>query len=274
MQIVVRSGWRKKFRTQKLYSFLTFTLAIVLSISHSYGASEESIPIKGLVIFGDSISDNANTWRLSHYYRGLPDPLNENYETNYFKDLFSGPLPWLVTHIGPAVVPFPTFPAPPYHKGYFSNGPIAVELIAGYAGLDINRPEQYRNLAFGASWTTTLFDNLVQSWEQSRIPGLRLMFQGKVLPPSLEQVVDVYLYNNPILDPDTVYAVYFNGNDYINGFSDPSVVASRQFSNIRKLIEAGARHIFWGLVPDYAMSPCFPSRAKAGCCCPMGARTQ
>ncbi|WP_281645735.1 SGNH/GDSL hydrolase family protein [Parendozoicomonas sp. Alg238-R29] len=219
--------------------------------------SSEPVPIKGLVIFGDSLSDNVNTWRLSHYYMGMPDPLNEDYKTNYFQDIFAGLVPRAVTNIGPSIVPFPTFPAPPYDRGYFSNGPVAVEYIALYAGLDLNNLEQYRNMAFGASWTTNLFDNLVQSWSQKRLPGLRLMFQGKILPPSFSAVTDAFLKHNPQLDPDVIYAVYFNGNDYLNGFSDPAVVVSRQFTNVRKLINAGARHIFWGLVPDYAMAPCF-----------------
>ncbi|MTI13520.1 SGNH/GDSL hydrolase family protein [Sansalvadorimonas verongulae] len=257
LQILARSHSRKQQKVSLLWAVFLAALVGGMSLASSGHSDEQRIPIKGLVIFGDSLSDNANTWRLSHYYMGLPDPLNENYETNYFKDMFAGPIPWLVTNLGPLVVPFPVFPTAPYNKGYFSNGPVAVEMLAAYAGLDINNPDQYRNLAFGASWTTSLLDNVMQSWEQRRLPGLRLMFQGKVLPPSLETVTDVYLSHNKMLDPDVVYVIYFNGNDYLNGFSDPSVVASRQFTNIRKLIEAGARHIFWGLVPDYTMSPCF-----------------
>ena len=234
-------------------------LLLIGAISHASGsaASEQSIQIKGLVIFGDSLSDNSNTWRLSHYYMGLPDPLDDDYQSNDFKSFFQGLLPSLVTNIGPSLVPFPPFPAPPYNKGYFSNGPVAVEYLADYAGLDRNDPTQYRNLAFGASWTTSLIDSVQLSWDQKRLPGLRLMFQGKVMPPNFSHVTSTFLSLNPVLDPDFIYAIYFSGNDYLNGFSDPVVVASRQFDNIRKLIEAGARHIFWGQVPDYAMAPCF-----------------
>ncbi len=217
----------------------------------------QTIPIGGLVIFGDSLSDNSNTWRLSHYYMGQPDPLDTNYESNGFKTFFEGYIPWAVTAIGPALVPFPPFPSTPYDRGFFSNGPVAVEFIADYAGLDKNDPNQYRNLAFGASWTTSLPDTLLHSWQQKRLPSLRLMFQGKVLPPSFSLVTDAFLKANPTLSPNTIYAAYFSGNDYLNGFSDPLVVASRQFDNIRKLINAGARHIFWGLVPDHSMAPCF-----------------
>ena len=170
-----------------------------------------------------------------------------------FRALF----PWAVTTIGPELVPFPPFPAPPYERGYFSNGPVAVEFIADYAGLDRNDPNQYRNLAFGASWTTSLMDSVRQAWHQKRLPGLRLMFQGKVLPPNFSLVADTFLKVHPTLNPDTLYAIYFSGNDYLNGFSDPMIVAARQFNNIRKLINAGARHIFWGLVPDFSMAPCF-----------------
>ena len=215
------------------------------------------IAIKGLVIFGDSLSDNVNTWRLSHFYMGLPDPLGDDYHSNDFRKFFEGFFPKAVATIGPGVVPFPAFPAKPYERGYFSNGPVAVEFLADYAGLDRSDPSQYRNLAFGASWTTSLTDTVQQSLEKKKLPGLRLLFQGKVLPPSFSHVADTFLRLNPVLDPDTMYAVYFSGNDYLNGFSNPMVVVARQFDSIRNLINGGARHIFWGLVPDSAMAPCF-----------------
>ncbi|CAM3774211.1 SGNH/GDSL hydrolase family protein [Parendozoicomonas haliclonae] len=226
--------------------------------SLSVGNEKQSVrPIDSLVIFGDSLSDNANTWRLSHYYMGYPDPLNENYSTNDFRSLFSDPLSELVANVGPAIVPFPAFPSPPYNKGYFSNGPTTVEYVAAYAGLDISKREQYRNLAFGASWTTDLFDTIQHSWELKKLPGLRLLFQGKILPPNLGHVLSIYLSKNPVLSPDTIYAIFFSGNDYINGFTDPSVVVAKQFQSIRALVEAGAKHIFWGMVPDYSLAPCF-----------------
>ena len=173
------------------------------------------------------------------------------------KLFFEGLIPWVITTVGPGIIPFPPFPSPPYDKGYFSNGPITAEFIADYAGLDRSDPRQYRNLAFGASWTTTFFDSIHQAWNQRRLPGLRLMFQGKVMPPNFGHVAETFINLNPVLDPDTLYAIYFSGNDYVNGFSDPVTVVSRQFNTIRKLINAGARHIFWGLVPDYSMAPCF-----------------
>ncbi len=220
-------------------------------------AQPSKVQLKGLVVFGDSLTDNVNTWRLSHYYTGLPDPLDESYNTNSFQTIFSGLLPFIVTYIGPFLVPFPIFPAPPYQRGFFTNGPTATEYLAGYAGLDRHDRSQYRNLAYGASWSTTVDDALAHAWEQKRLPSLRLMFQGKVLPPNLPRVVDGFLHDTPQLDADVMYAVNFSGNDYLNGFSSPAVVASRQYDNIRKLINAGARHIFWGLVPDYSIAPCF-----------------
>ncbi len=254
----------KQLPYQSYLSLLQLLPAVLFSLFLNIGVTKattsrppDSISLKGLVIFGDSLSDSNNTWRLSHYYSGLPDPLNENYQTNHFLDFFQGFLPWAATTLGPSIVPFPTFPAPPYDHGYFSNGPLTVDYLADYAGLDRTNPEQYLNLAFGASWTTNLFDALVQSWERMQAPGLRLLFQGKVLPPNFSHVVDVYLEHHPKLDPEKLYAVYFSGNDYINGFSDPFVVVATQFNNIRKLVLAGARHIFWGMVPDYTMAPCF-----------------
>ena len=220
------------------------------------------VKLNGLVIFGDSLSDNGNTWRLSHYYQGLPDPYKQNYQTNMFSDLFRGLLPTLVGAFGPSVVSFPIFPTPPYDGGYFSNGPVTIDYLADYLGLDKAIPEQYTNLAFGASWTSSFADTLYHSWTQRRPPGLRLMFQGKVMPPNFSHVAEVYISHHPRLDPNTMYAIYFSGNDYINGFSDPLVVVSRQFNTIRQMIEAGARHIFWGLVPDYSMAPCFQQGAR------------
>ncbi len=217
----------------------------------------EGIAIKGLVVFGDSLSDNGNTWRLTHYYSGLPDPFNQNYDTNYFRDFVGGKLTGAISTVGPSFASFPVFPRPPYDRGFFSNGPVAVEYLVDYAGLDITDPEQYQNLAFGASWSTNLIDTVVHSWELQYLPELRLFFQGKVMPPGLNEVVSVFLARNPVLDPDVIYGLFFNGNDYLNGFTDSQIVASRQFENIRYLINAGARHIFWGMMPDYSLVPCF-----------------
>ena len=245
-------------RTSRVFGFFAVLILLQSATASSHSSPEQDqISIKGLVVFGDSLSDNSNTWRISYYYSGLPDPLNANYQTNNFLDFFDDFLPWAITTIGPAVVPFPQYPSPPYDRGYFSNGPVAVDFIADYAGLDRDNPDQYRNLAFGASWSTGMFDSLFQSVERGQPPGLRLLFQGKVIPPNFTQVTDIYLKNTPQIDPDTVYAVYFSGNDYINGFSDPATVVSAQYNNIQKLIQAGARHIFWGMVPAYEMAPCF-----------------
>ncbi|MCL6269691.1 SGNH/GDSL hydrolase family protein [Sansalvadorimonas sp. 2012CJ34-2] len=239
--------------------FLAILLFLQSAVTFSHEETTKSINIHGLVIFGDSLSDNSNTWRISYYYSGLPDPLNENYQTNNFLDFFDGFLPWAVSTVGPSIVPFPQYPAPPYYQGYFTNGPVTVDFLADYAGLDRSDPSQYRNLAFGASWSTGLFDSLIQSIERGQAPELRVLFQGKVLPPNFTQVTNVYLKHNPRLSPDIIYAVYFSGNDYLNGFSDPATVVSTQYANIRRLIDAGARHIFWGTVPAYEMAPCFRS---------------
>lgn len=154
-----------------------------------------------IVAFGDSLSDDGNVFALSH---GL----------------------------------FP--PSPPYFKGRFSNGPVAVEYMAGALGL------QLTDFAFGGAKTgTDKFDN--DNFRHD------LGLNGTGMP------AQVAMYTSALgglaANPDALFFVWGGPNDYFEPTLTPTESAANIGGVISSLYDLGARNFFVPNMPDLGRIP-------------------
>ncbi|CEK12073.1 lysophospholipase/glycerophospholipid:cholesterol acyltransferase PlaC [Legionella hackeliae] len=253
-------------------------------------------PVKSMVIFGDSLSDNGNTTHLLKSLRQDESPaylvrplkifvINKMEEFAY--DYY---VPQMVLDTGVSIVteffdtefgPFlanlvgkvrkvPVLPGEPYWQNHFSNGRVWNEYLASMLGLDREDIHYYDNQAFGGSWAVT-YDYQVTTWNLIRHPlgTLKTLIVGKLIPPSLGLTVQAYLLMNSSLDEKAVYFVFTGANDYLNVlfFEDnynPAVMSAYidnvidgLGAGVRKLVKAGARHVVIMGLPDIGSAPKF-----------------
>lgn len=231
-----------------------FAACFLLLISVGGYGIDEQIRLRRVVVFGDSLADTGNTWKLTRYLNGIGD------KPWFYDELFSNGWRWLPMGRIVGIAP----PSGYYH-GRFSNGPLAGELLIGMMGMDTNDPEVMQNLAFGGSWTVSsrrfLSSWASMTWDStvSTPEWIRHLVGGhaKWLLPSATEIVDWYLRRNPALDDKTMYILESGANDYQNLYWDVDTLVDEQASIVRRLIEAGARHISWGTLPNLTATPCF-----------------
>ncbi|MDJ0602046.1 MAG: SGNH/GDSL hydrolase family protein [Crocosphaera sp.] len=84
-------------------------------------------------------------------------------------------------------------PSPPYFMGRFSNGPAWIEILAQKLEVPLI------NSAFGGA--TSGFENTLDT----TLPGIPL--------PGLQQQIANFTINNPLADPNALYAIWAGGND-------------------------------------------------------------
>ncbi|WED43067.1 lysophospholipase/glycerophospholipid:cholesterol acyltransferase PlaC [Legionella cardiaca] len=253
-------------------------------------------PVKSMVIFGDSLSDNGNTTHLLKSLRQdespayLVKPLkifvinrmeefaNDYYVpqmvldagveivTNFFDTEFGPFLANLVSKVRKV----PILPGDPYWQNHFSNGRVWNEYLATMVGVDREDLNYYDNQAFGGSWAVT-YDYQVTTWNLIRHPlgTLKTLIVGKLIPPSLGLTVQAYLMMNGTLNDKTVYFVFTGANDYLNVlfFEDnynPAVmsiyidnVLDGLAAGVRKLTSAGARRVVIMGLPNIGATPKF-----------------
>ncbi len=94
----------------KILKFLITASLLCISI---ISFAENLIPVKQIVILGDSYSDNGNTYFASKN----------------------------------------TYPGPAYYFGHFSDGLNWAEYLSGKLGMDFANPKQFRNFAYGQAQT-------------------------------------------------------------------------------------------------------------------------
>lgn len=240
-----------------------------------------SIPVKSMVIFGDSLSDNGNTTHLLKSLRQEENPaflvapfkiFVLNKMTDYANDYH---VPQMVLDAGIGIVsgffdkdlaPFlanivgkirlvPILPGKPYWNSRFSNGPVWNEYLAQMWSIPTEDKDLYMNRAFGGGWAAT-YDNQVTVWNLIRHPlgTVKSLLVGKLIPPSLGLTVQAYLLEHQRLDDEAVYFVFAGISDYLNvlQFEDnynPAImhhyvnnVVDSLGSSVSKLAKRGAKH--------------------------------
>lgn len=159
-----------------------------------------------VAVFGDSLSDNGNLYAFS-----------------------GGAFP----------------PSPPYYAGRVSNGPVAVEYMAGILGSPL------LDYAFAGATTgigNTLDDGSASAVGTAGLPGVTTVY-GLVRP------------GLPIL-PDALYVVWGGPNDMIAALANPPTIpgaigtaVGNLDAIIIDLLAGGAQHILVPGMPDLGLTP-------------------
>ncbi|STX27586.1 phospholipase/lecithinase/hemolysin, lysophospholipase A, glycerophospholipid-cholesterol acyltransferase [Legionella beliardensis] len=258
------------------------------------------VPVKSMVIFGDSLSDTGNTTHLLRSLRKEESPAYLVYPVKVFvinkmtefaeeyyvpqilldtgidmvTDFFdTGVGPMLASLIS-KVKKAPLLPGEPYWQDHFSNGRVWDEYLAPMLAVDREDKRHFENKAFGGSWAVT-YDYQLTVWNLIRHPLLTVknLIVGKLIPPSIGLTVQAYLLVNEKLNEETVYFVFIGGNDYLNilrfGDNYDSTKMSAYIDNVinglsssvEKLVNAGAKHLVILGVPAVGFAPKFVNTA-------------
>ncbi len=255
-----------------------------------------AIPVKSIVIFGDSMSDIGNTTRLLKTLRQEDDPsfivtpfkkfvlnkMTEFAHEYYVPELVLNAGIRLVTHffdheMAPYIVNLiaqvrlvPLLPGKPYWHSRFSNGRVWNEYLAEMLSLSLEDEEVYLNRAFSGSWTAT-YDHQLTVWNLIRHPigTIKSLIVGKLIPPSLGLTVQAFLMERTHIDKEAIYFMFSGANDYLNVlfFDDNynSEVMSHYIDNVlnnlnsavSKLAKSGAQHFVVMGIPHVGETPKF-----------------
>lgn len=156
-----------------------------------------------LVVFGDSLSDNGNAHTLLSTYAGV------------------------------------NLPAAPYFDGRFTNGPVAVEVMASTLGLTME------NYAFGGATTGVT----------NRIPGMDSIIQTG-LQAQVNAYTNVLSTLGATADASALYVVWGGGNDFFSSatLATANTAIANLSNEVAQLYAAGAREFFVPLLPNLAWS--------------------
>ena len=202
-----------------------------------------SIPVKSIVVFGDSLSDVGNTTHLLKSLRQEENPsfivapfkafvVNKmvDFANDYYvpqmvldaglvvvEDFFDHQLAPYIANLIARVKLVPVIPGKPYWQSRFSNGRVWNEYLAEMWSIPKDDEEFYTNRAFGGSWATT-YDYQLTVWNLIRHPlgTIKTLIVGKLVPPSLGLSVQAYLLEHQQVNDESVYFIFSGGNDYIN----------------------------------------------------------
>lgn len=292
LSVVLGSSYKENKMTQHrwMWRWLSLILICLPMLSNA------TIPVKSMVVFGDSMSDNGNTTHLLKSLRYEENPAflvapfkafvinkmidfaNDYYVpqmvldsgisvvTNFFDyDL----APYLANFIG-RIKLVPILPGKPYWNSRFSNGRVWNEYLALMLAIPMDDESIYTNKAFGGSWAAT-YDYQLSVWNLIRHPiaTIKTLVVGKLIPPSLGLTVQAYLLTNQRVDEQSVYFIFTGFNDYLNilQFEDnynPAImskyidnVLDGLASSVKKLEQAGAVHFVVMGIPHVGDMPKF-----------------
>lgn len=193
-----------------------------------------------LYVFGDSLSDNGNTFIGQNYIR---DNLNPNFETPsplYFPGRASNGFVWtdyLAQELGFNLTPVLEFAkVTPVSEN--SNG--EYEINSSFGG---NTATKSTNFAFGGA-------KLVNDYSDP----------GDLFTPSISTQIDWFLKDLEVkqiqASKDALYVILGGANDYLSGdFSQPIEPVAAVDYAITSLYNAGARYFLVPNVPDLGNTP-------------------
>lgn len=169
---------------------------ITVGLLAGLAASAWAAPLSSVVVFGDSLSDTGLA------YQAILASRQE------------------------------TVPPAPYFEGRFSNGPVAVEIMAAQLGLPL------QSLAYGGATTGT---------------GNILDLDGDLDHTGLQDQIDAYIQGG--LDPNALLVLWAGTNDFIMNTDTMQGVVGNLSAGMNKLAEAGGRHFFIPAMPDMSAMP-------------------
>ena len=201
-----------------------FLAATSLALALSAGTALAG-PYTAEYVFGDSLSDNGNLAE-GYFHQNFPNP-------------------------------------PSYHDS-FTNGPVAVTLLANYFGLQLNP----------SLFVTGFTDPFGLFGGPSFVPGTNYAVAGATaaaLPPNggipnanLPQQVGAYVAHAAgVADPNALYVLFAGGNDVRNaaihneGTSAITTAVQNEVAAAQTLIADGAKHLLVVNVPNVGAIPEF-----------------
>lgn len=270
--------------------------ALLMTLMLAFNISLYADDVEPVIIFGDSLSDNGN---VTHLLQSLRKETSAAYIEAPYRNFFQRTLKeqgeklylpnkvieWgqslialtadkilapMVVEVLSHIQKVPLLPLPPYWHHHFTDGKVWNEYLAESMGIDTLDPSHYENHAFGGSWAVTN-DKQLTFWELVKHPERMLLdiIEGKLIPPSLELVVESYLLDKGRANSNARYFLLSGGNDYINmlDFSKnhdqghvekyATNVVSGVMVSAQKLLHAGATKLVIFGVPDVASTPHF-----------------
>lgn len=275
-------------KRNRMWLWLSIFLMSITLVSHS------SIPLKSMVIFGDSLSDTGNTTHLLKSLRQEESPaflvapfkifvINKMIEfaNDYYvpqmvldsgismvTEFFDHDLAPYIANLVGKIRLVPILPGKPYWKSRFSNGLVWNEYLAQMWSIQKSDDDVYINKAFGGSWAAT-YDDQLTVWNLIRHPlgTIKTLIVGKLIPPSLGITVQAYLFEHGQLNDESVYFIFSGTNDYLSVlmFEDKynALVMSKYIDNVLdgltssvfKLANAGAKRFVIMGIPHVGNMP-------------------
>jgi phospholipase/lecithinase/hemolysin len=134
-------------------------------------------------------------------------------------------------------------PSAPYSNGRFTNGPVAVEVLAKQLSVPLV------DLAYGGALTgsTNQFESMSTTVENTGMAA------------QIDQYLAPYAAKGKSVDASALYFVWGGGNDFLAALNAGDILGmpavlqtavSNLVSDVSKLYQAGARDLMVGLLPD------------------------
>jgi phospholipase/lecithinase/hemolysin len=150
------------------------------------------------------------------------------------------------------------FPNPPSFHDSFTNGPVAVQVVASAFGLNAD-PSLWLSSSSGASASTpgTNYAVAGATAAASSVGGLSPNIN---LP---QQIAAYVAHSGGTADPSALYTVFIGGNDVINATDKgvaPSAITTgvaAEVAAVQTLASAGARNLLVVNVPNVGTTPYF-----------------
>jgi hypothetical protein len=137
--------------------------------------------------------------------------------------------------------------SPPYYEGRFTNGPVWIELLVKKLYPE-NSETHFLDYAYG---------------------GANVGIEDAFTDFSLQNQIQKYMDEHPVLNPDALYVMWAGSNNYLDLPEDIDATVNQVISGLgdsmESLIKKGAKNLFVVNVPDLSTTPAaieFESQAE------------